>query len=461
MKIEYEDDIYHLSVDEAEMQAQLTLAPEDEKYEYNYASVLEFLKQHNVRMGVDQDKLKLMVENRQYFVPVVVANGKPSVDGNNGFFTYHFDTSMSVKPEVKEDGSVDFLNTRLFEEAKPGDLLAEYTPATMGDFGFTVTGRFLTPKKGRELSKLKGRGFEISEDGRMYCANKQGRIEYKYGELNVLDVYDFHGDLDMSQSHIRFSGDVCVHGDVATGMIIEAQGNVEIDGHVAGATIRAGKDIILKKGAQGAKRAHFEAKGNIFGQFFEECSLITDGDIVANYLLNCDSYAVGTINIKGKKGVILGGNTQGVLGVEVSDVGNIKEVPTTIQIGVGDKIVRQYSEIVESIKGLDNELALMDKGLAKLSVLKEMVDNPEYEASYKKLFQAKIIKNAEKNQNLEKRKTIFTLMNDAGKATLSVHGTAYPGVSISFGDVKKVIRTKYMNTVFEMVDNDVAIQPLD
>lgn len=461
MKIEYDDDRYHLLVNEEEMQAQLTLSPEDAEFEYDFDSVIDFLKQHNVRMGVDQDKIRKMVEEKQHFVPVVIAVGKPCTDGDNGFFSFHFDENPSIKPEIKEDGSVDYLNVKLFEEANPGDLLAEYTPATMGEFGFTVTGRFLTPKKGRELSKLKGRGFEVSEDGRMYYANKQGRIEYKYGELNILDVYDFQGDLDMSQSHIRFSGDVRVHGDVATGMIIDAQGNVEIDGHVGGAIIKAGKNIVLKKGVQGGKKALLEAKGNIYGQFFEECNILSNGDIEGNYLLNCDTYAIGSILIKGKKGIILGGNTHGVLGIEVSDVGNENEIMTNLGIGVSDQILHQYSETAQSIKKMEEEMVLLDSGLAKLSALKEMTENPEHEEAYKKLFQAKIVKNAEKAKALDRRKSLFTLMNEAGNATLGVHGHAYPGVNIVSGEAKKIIKTKYTNTLFKNVDNSIEILPFD
>lgn len=457
----YENDLFKLTVDDDDMRAELMLTPSDKDFVYTLEKVLDFLLSGGIKMGVDKEKISQMIEEKKFFESFVAASGKQQTDGENGRYEMKFNTSTEIKPSVREDGSVDYLNTKLFEEINVGDEIARYIPATNGEFGFTIRGKFLTPKRGRELSPLKGRGFDVSEDGKTYIANMTGKIEYKYGEITISEVYDFKGDLDMTHSHIRFSGDVRVHGDVAGGMIIDALGNVEIDGHVAGATIKAGKSIVLKKGVQGTGKAYIEAKGSIFGQFFEDAQIVSGENVEANYLLNCQTYVRGKVNVRGKHGVILGGKTHGVLGVEVHDAGNVTELPTLIKVGISDEIMEQYAASAENIKKIDDELNVLESGLARISVLRNAGGGPEHEAAYTKMLQAKIIKNAEKKKNLEKRKELFQIVNQAGHAYFGAHGDVFPGVEIVIDSIRKKLLSRYSNSIFKIIDGSINILPLD
>lgn len=457
----YENDKFKLSVEDNDMSARLMLAPSDKDTVYTEEMVLSFLLANGIKMGVDKDKLNQYIAQACYYEEFVVAQGKIPVDGENGHYEMKFDTSSEIKPNIREDGSVDYLNTKLFEEINVGDVIAVYIPATSGTFGFTIRGKFLTPKKGRELSPLKGRGFDLSEDGKTYISNMKGKIEYKYGEINISEVYDFMGDLDHTHSHIRFSGDVRVHGDVAGGMIVDALGNVEIDGHVEGAVIRSGKNIVLKKGVQGAGRANIEAKGSIYGQFFEDSTISAGENIEVNYLLNCSTYARGKVNVRGRQGVILGGITHGVLGVEAHNVGNASELPTVIRIGASEEIMEQYAQAADNIKKIDDELKVLESGIARVSILKESGEYPEHEEAYTKMLQAKIIKNAEKKKYLEKRKELFQLISQSRYAYFGAHGDVFSGVEIIFDSVKKKLVSRYSNTIFKVMDGSINILPMD
>lgn len=457
----YENDKFKLTVDEDDMRAVLMLAPSNNEVSYTLEMVLNYLLSAGIKMGVDKERISWYIEQKKYYEGFVAAVGKPQVDGENGRYEMKFNTSSEVKPSIREDGSVDYLNTKLFEEIQAGEEIAHYVPATNGEFGFTIKGKFLTPKKGKELSPLRGRGFDIAEDGKTYIANMTGKIEYKYGEITISEVYDFQGDLDMTHSHIRFSGDVRIHGDVAGGMLVDALGNVEIDGHVAGAVIRSGKNVILKKGVQGVGKAFIEAKGSVYGQFFEDAQIVSGENIEANYLLNCNTYARGKVNVRGKHGAILGGVTHGTLGVEAHNVGNNTELPTLIRVGIGDEIMEQYAKSAENIKKIDDELKVLEDGIARISVIKSSGNHPEHEAAYTKMLQAKIIKNAEKKKNLEKRKELFQIINQAGHAYFGAHGDVYSGVEIVFDSLRKKVFSKYTNSIFKVIDGGINILPMD
>lgn len=457
-----ENDMYRLTVSDDEMRAELMFAPTESGIVYTVKDTMNFLFNNNIRMGVIKEKIEEMVDKKILYQPFVVAEGKPQVDGENGHYQLFFEPISEIKPQIKEDGSVDYLNTKSFVEVHAGDKIAEYIPATMGEFGFNIRGKLLSPKKGRELTPLRGRGVQMVEEG-IYEASISGKIEYKYGDINIYDVYDFSGDLDMSHSHIRFPGDVRIHGDVDSGMIVDALGNVEIDGHVAGATIKAGKNILIRKGVQGMGRAIIEAKGNVCGQFFEDAHIIAENNIEANYLMNCDAYAGNMVHVHGRQGVIIGGQTHGVQGVEAQNIGNEIEVPTLIRVGIGERIMKHYAQIASRLQSIDDELKVIEGGIIRFNAVRgingQQANNND--PTYTKLLQVKIIKNAEKNKNLDERKNLFDVINQAGRATLGVHGDIYPGTKIMIDALNKKITSRYTNTRFKMVDGAFAILPMD
>lgn len=459
----YESTFFRLMISEDNMRADmLVVEPEKEnESEITTEMALDFLLEKGIRMGVDQERLRKVIESKMYAEPFTVAIGKPALSGKNGWFEFFFETKVEAKPQVNNDGSVDFYNMKLFEEVAVGDKLVTYHPATKGEFGYDIRGKFLMPKNGKELATIKGKGFSVSEDGLTYTAEMCGKIEYRYGEMNILEVFEVPGDLDLTVGNIRFSGDVKVRGDVAGGMLIDASGNVEIQGHVAGATIKAGKDIILKKGVQGSQEAHIEAKGNIFGQFFEEAEIVCGRNLEGNYLLNCNTYAKGKVNIRGKHGVIIGGKTHGILGIEMHNGGNDKELPTILQVGISDEVMEQYSNIAEEIKKIEEEIQQIEKSISKLSMFKDTLYPAEYEKTHIKMLQTKIVKNAERTKNLEKHKELFQIINQAHVAYIGVHDCMHVGVQLFFEGYTKKITSNYYNSMFKVMDGSVGVLPLD
>ncbi len=457
----FENSFFKLTIDDDAMNAEMTVLEPENGKEPTVSMALDFLLDSGIKMGVDKEIIAQVIEQKKYTQPFTVAVGKTPKDGENGWYEFLFDTKVEAKPQEKGDGSVDYYNTKLFEEVSIGDKLVNYHPATKGEFGFNIKGKFLIPKRGKELSVIKGKGFSISEDKLTYTAEAFGKIEYKYGEINISDTYVVEGDLDMTVGNIRFSGDVKVRGDVASGMVIEAVGSVEIQGHVAGATIKAGKDVLLKKGVQGAQKAYIEAKGNIYGQFFEECNISCDNNLEANYLLNCNTCVKGKINLRGKKGVVVGGRTHGMLGIEIHDGGNDTGTPTILQVGINDEIMKEYAEIAVDIKKIDEELEPIERGVAKLAIVKETTGLTEHEKAYTKMLQAKIIKNAEKKKKLERRKVLFELINKAHVAYIGVHGKLSVGVSLEFESFSKKITSPFYNSMFKIIDGSVGVLPYD
>ena len=206
------ESVIKISKDKLSATLELTQPPNDAGY--TLKDILALLDNNGIKQGIDEATIKKMLEKEIYESPITVAKGKLPVDGEAGYYTYHFRTKMPSMPKILPDGSVDYLNLELFESVEAGQVVAEYIPATTGVYGYTVTGEILKPKRGADLPPLRGTGFVVSEDKKKYIALKNGKIEFRDGKLEISNVYTIAGDLDLSIGNVRFDGDVNVLGNI-------------------------------------------------------------------------------------------------------------------------------------------------------------------------------------------------------------------------------------------------------
>ena len=135
---------------------------------YGYEDVKKALADAGVKMGINDELIHRILSEKRYNSMETVAEGKHVEDGEDARYQLFFNTDVSNKPVIREDGSVDYYNLRLYELVSEGDKLAEYIPPTKGVFGYDVRGKLLVPKPGKPKTKLRGKGFTVSEDGNTY-----------------------------------------------------------------------------------------------------------------------------------------------------------------------------------------------------------------------------------------------------------------------------------------------------
>jgi hypothetical protein len=416
---------------EDNMSASLQLNPPGEsEAPYTYEEVMRELSFSGVKMGIDDSQIHHMVEDEIYNVAIVVAQGKPVEDGADGYYEFEFDTDLKAKPTVREDGSVDYYDVKFYEKANEGDKLAQYYPPTRGVFGFDVKGKLLTPKPGKPKSGLRGKGFTVSEDGNTYYATINGKIEYSNYDLKVVNVLDISGDVDLNIGNIDFNGDVNITGNVITGVTINAMGSIYIGGYVEGAVICSQKDIVMNKGVNANGIGKIEAKGNVSARFFENALVYTEGDVNAGYILNSNILALGKVIVQGNRGMIHGGDVTGVLGIETSSVGNASFSPTNIHVGVTKKLRMDYANVIVQIRELDSQIEMYESALEKLNTIRDMYPDKFDRASYTKICQSKIVRNAEKAKSEEESRRLYDLIKEAGKAVVKVNSKIYPGARV-------------------------------
>lgn len=71
---------------------------------------------------------------------------------------------------------------------------------------------------------------------------------------------------------------------------------------------------------------------------------------MASYLLNCDARIDGKLLVEGRKGLILGGYICAKQGVNCYGIGNVTEIKTIVEVGIGKEELADYQELLKQIK---------------------------------------------------------------------------------------------------------------
>lgn len=414
------------------MEAYMTVPPTGTPENYTVEYLTDVLHLNHIKIGIIPENLQKIIDNNIYNKEVLVAKGAEAQDGEDGYFEYLFDTNLSQKPIVLEDGTVDYKNIKMIELVEPGQKIAIYHPGTNGINGYNLVAQFKLAKHGSELPPLKGTGFERLEDGVTYRAIMGGKITELNNRVNIFPVHELYGDVDLSTGNIEFNGDVIVHGNVLEGMSIKATGTVTIDRIVESAYIEGKKGVILRGGVLGKNGAKVRSKGNITAQFLEYADVKTEGDIEADSFLDSRVYSGGTIRLTGKKGCIVGGTTHAVRGIEAREIGNMAGANTDVSVGVHKKVYERITTIDRETKDDEMQLQRIEEGLVQFeTIMRQKGLSFRNDPRRMALVKEKVRLSAQIAGRKEELEGLQQIISASSTACIQVIRNVYSGVRVS------------------------------
>lgn len=448
MSINLENNKSKVRISSTKTEAYLTLCPPEEGEHYQVSDLEDILKVSNVVEGIDRSILQKMIDEQKYYQEERVAQTKEAVDGVPGKYVFLFNTQVDRRPRILPDGSVDYSSIREVETVSEGDEIVQYIPATKGEEGKDVYGNVLTARPGKELPQLKGKGFLLSEDKRSYTAAVTGKITYQSERLIITNLLEIEDDVTHVTGNIDFAGDLVIKGSITTGMTVKATGNITVNGHVEGAILYSGRDIILKNGMQGGGKGEIHCKGNVSGKFFEQTDIEAGGNINANAILNCVIVAEGQIKVSGKLGVIVGGRTHAVKGISATTVGNMSEVKMELIVGVDSEVYVKIGELEEKIRPLMEEKKKIETGIAQIDRVLKTQQKPDLQMKKMQLLRTKISRESEIKTLTEQKQRYERWIEDAKDARLTVQKSIYRGSKLIINGVQRMIESENYNVTY-------------
>jgi uncharacterized protein (DUF342 family) len=348
-----------VSIDPDEMAAYMTF--KDRRLHYSEAEMLMALKKAGVVKGIFVDVIERIARKGVSDNNVLIAKGSYLLNDLDGYYNMNFDPDAEKGDEDQEyveqdkDASIDFNKLTLLKKVNAGDLLMTYVPMVKGHDGYTVTGRIFHRKRGHELPVVTGHGFTVSDDGRVYKASTNGRMEFDDHGLIIHNVREIHDDIDGPEK-IEYDGELYIYGNVGDNVRIDATEKIVIVGHVDAACLTCGGDIVITEGMNGGNQGSVKSERSVYGKFFESCNIEVKKDLYADYIFNSRVSAAGHVSLRGEKGCVIGGTLSASKGLSVKVLGNKTEVRTSIKIGQNDEFLKELARLNRKLKIASSEL---------------------------------------------------------------------------------------------------------
>ncbi len=423
---------------------------------FTKAEIVSELVRAGVKFGAKEEVLNSFLEDRQYCKDYLLAEAMPQVEGKNAVFTYHFNTDLSRKPKLNEDGSVDFHQLETICPVEAGDVLVTLTPAVPGKPGLDVTGRVIAPATVKKMSLRKEKNTCISEDGLTLYSEVDGLVSLIDDKVFVSNIYEVQADVDASTGDIKFAGSVFIHGNVITGFTVEAEGDIIVDGVVEGARLKAGGQIVLKRGIQGMGRGVLEAKGNIITKFIENATVKTSGYVSTEAIMHSNVEADGEVTASGRRGFVVGGEIRSGTAISVRTAGSAMGTVTVLEIGADAKHMEEHRRISEELPEYEAELEKVTQTYNVLT--RRMLAGGKLGAD-----KISLLKTArESKESLEKQiQTMLTRMEELQEISgaqssgcIRVRGVIYPGCKVVMYNTTYYVRSemKYCRLIKDHAD---------
>lgn len=459
------DGKFIIEVSKDEMQAFLTIFPPLNDKKIDYLEIKQGLDEKNIVFGINEERIKNALMSKKNIIDLMIAKGKKAIPGKDAYLEYFFNPNgIEVKPQELENGKIDFYNTNIIQIVNKGQLLVGKIPSTAGIPGQTVTGKELSPLKGKDVPILVGKNIGVSKDFSKAYSLKEGHVVMINGKVEVLDVYEVKGDVDFSCGNIDYSGNVIIRGNIKNGFSVKAGGDVEIHGNIEGGDVVAEGNIFIKKGVRGLKKSKITAQRNIYSTFIENANLFAGEDVtVTEAIMHSNVNAGGIIQVGGRRGLIVGGNSQAGEAVICKNIGSNLATLTHIAVGINPILREEYNkncqrqifikENLDKIQKALNIINELEKKLKKLSLDKKRLKE--------KLLRNKVLLLKEQEELFIKKQEQEEKIKTLNKGYIKVSDTINCGVTVSLGKANKHFSSEVRRVVLRQDGVDISILPYD
>jgi uncharacterized protein len=450
----------NVTVAEGKMNAYIELMPPEGGKNLTREDFTQILEQHRIREGIHEEIIQTLVSSPQFNEKICIATGKEAINGINGKLEIHFNTKIDRRPKVLEDGRVDYKELNFVQSIKQGEKLATTIPPIPGKQGKDVHGNPIKALDGKPAILPKGKNVEISKDGAALLAKTDGCIEYIDGKINVLQQFDIPENVDASTGNVYFVGNVHVKGDVLTGYVIEAEGSILVEGIVEAASLKAGVDVVLKKGISGRGKGKIIAGNNIISKYIENAHAEAGKMVQAEVIMHSSIKAGERVELIGKKALMVGGEIAAGHQILANTIGCNMGTTTILEVGQNPFLRERFKTLKESIDKKEDELKRLKPMAESILKLKEQgrANSQKIEMLKRLLTAIGSIQEEISTLSSEKIETEEKLRGDV-KGEVKIKTNIYPGTRVSIGHPYLNVEDVLGRSIIHRNGEDVTVIP--
>ena len=367
-----------IELSRGEEKAYLNIIPpmeEDEPLTLEF--IIRELKEKNILQGIKNKTIEKMIAEKIYYEPLIIASGKETVQGRDGFPELLF---LPEKLRPAPGTKVNLREVPVLQKVQEGQELIRIETATMGEDGYTITGKLISSTPGKQYRIRPGRNTRYNPEGTHIIATKSGVVCINNDNISVEKLKDIE-KVDASTGHVRFDGIVSIRGNVSDRCSVEAV-RIDIGGSVGKARLRSIGEIRV---SQGLKGAVVQCGSTLLANNMTDTQAsVGNHALIDEFVVNSKIYCGSTLEILSANGYVSGGVLQAGNLIRLPNVGAPgtdepnedgefpeKELPQTIlDVGISLKNRKQFNELEklaqESLHFLQDDLEQINTILEEL-----------------------------------------------------------------------------------------------
>jgi uncharacterized protein (DUF342 family) len=387
---------------------------------------------------------------------VLIAEGIQAVNGEDGRLEFLFNVDKKVNLQEDAHGKVDFHDMGMIKGVEKDQPLVTLIAPTQGEAGKNVYGTVIHAKGGKPCALPIGENTRVSDkDGKVMVATLSGVVSYSGGVVSVQSCCTVEKDVDFSVGNISSKGAVIVKGNVKSGFVIDAAGDVEVWGTVEDSTIKAKGNVLLKCGFLGSGKGRIEADGDVTIGFARNQTIVANNVDILREAVDCTIYAKNAVKVHGDKISIEGGITAAGALIEVESLGSRNEVHTDVEAGINYAAHQNLMNKRKEVSGLKAALKTIDKELKSIYAMKEVKGEipPQYVNIFERLVPRK--NEVEKKLKILESDGILPVNKDA---KVVVNKVVHPGVEIKIGELAMDILEEYRGATFFLSEDEIRVK---
>lgn len=432
------------------------------------------------------DELRQQLRETQVPIGMIVAYGEPARDGTDAWLEPLIETIVDRRPQVDESGNVNFLELGDFPHVEAGEALVKRHPATEGKAGWTVTGRIIKGRNGKNIVlKPKNDSVKLApgDDNLLVAATNGMPVVFSKGAY-VEKVLRFE-QVGLETGHIRFDGSVQIKGNVEPGMKIDVLGDVKVGGLVEAAHILAGGAIDIGGGVIGRRQfqeehhhgtprpgvrgsgarkedkvegpindAYLKAGTQIKARFVQDATLESGQEIIVQKQIFHSQVTAGTRILLPGRGAIVGGVARAKEIIDVGVSGAMANVATTLIAGETEGIKTRIVAVNDELKQIASQRQQL------MAIVEQFVKQHKPITSEKKqkFLEARESLHQKEHVLYEELAELKAAFQQCQSARIQVRFTCYPGTLVRLGGHEFSPRKDLGNVTFVLHDGDILMR---
>ncbi len=460
-----------IELSRGEEKAYLNIIPpmeEDEPLTLEF--IIRELKEKNILQGIKNKTIEKMIAEKIYYEPLIIASGKETVQGRDGFPELLF---IPEKLRPAPGTKVNLREVPVLQKVQEGQELIRIETATMGEDGYTITGKLISSTPGKQYRIRPGRNTRYNPEGTHIIATKSGVVCINNDNISVekLKVIE---KVDASTGHVRFDGIVSIRGNVSDRCSVEAV-RIDIGGSVGKARLRSIGEIRV---SQGLKGAVVQCGSTLLANNMTDTQAsVGNHALIDEFVVNSKIYCGSTLEILSANGYVSGGVLQAGNLIRLPNVGAPgtdepnedgefpeKELPQTIlDVGISLKNRKQFNELEkiaqESLHFLQDDLEQINTILEEL----QKIGWDETKINTLTELESKANKNVSNAfSNLRKREVqdeINVLNNNTNGGVVFITGKIPAGTAINVRRSRYNVLSRTTDKAYSFGDNGIQAAP--